>query len=507
MTGARTRVAVAALLTVAASLLPVQVARADTSGTVFLQMVPAVANVPLLVGGIAAITDASGRATVQVPNINGVAETVRVSDGVLGHGIRVGLSRVAILPHLVEHQSRLVVGLNVWSRMRLALRPGKTGVPVRAVHAVHLRSMTGIVKTVHLRASRAVELLARRPQLVHNKLTAQPVTWSVASIEAGTGVALTSAQGRFDPYHKRRWPLTLSVVQGTVGITTVPATAGVQFMIDGASTVTGPDGRAEAPISDLNDVNTRLRLASSDAADQKVALLKVNKAPPLAVHEREVVAALAVHRHVMLRFTDLNGADVPASKVTGVSMQADRTVSHFDSAQLRKPVLLLSAKATLVHNKWRVHRLVYAMTSATIDGGQAVFTGQQRFTPAKATKWRVKLAVFSVHVTAHDALLGTRVGSRLVVTRPDRSTYTTAVPSSGSGALMTSVVRGNYDLHFSAAALGATTSLRISRSDSFDVRVVTPIDLALVGAVVALLVGSAVLAAMRVARRMEGETR
>jgi hypothetical protein len=72
---------------------------------------------------------------------------------------------------------------------------------------------------------------------------------------------------------------------------------------------------------------------------------------------------------------------------------------------------------------------------------------------------------------------------------------------------MTSVVRGNYDLHFSAAALGATTSLRISRSDSFDVRVVTPIDLALVGAVVALLAGSAVLAAMRVARRMEGDTR
>jgi hypothetical protein len=72
---------------------------------------------------------------------------------------------------------------------------------------------------------------------------------------------------------------------------------------------------------------------------------------------------------------------------------------------------------------------------------------------------------------------------------------------------MTSVVRGNYDLHFSAAVLGTTTSLRISRSDSFDVRVVTPIDLALVGAVVALLAGSAVLAAMRVARRIEEDTR
>ena len=507
MTSARIRFAIAASIAVAASLLPVQGARADTSGTVFLQMVPAVANVPLLVGGVGAITDANGRATVQVPNINGVAETVRVTEGLLGHGVRVGLARVAILPHLAEHQSRLVIGLNVWSRMHLDLRSGRTGVPVRAVRSVHLRSMTGVVKTVHMRGTRAVELLARRPQLVHNKLIAQPVTWSVASIDAGTGVALTSAQGRFDPYHKRAWRLTLSVVQGTVGISTVPATAGVQFIVDGASTVTGPDGRAKAQISNLNDVETRLRLGSADAADQTVSLLKVSKAPPLAVHEREVVAALAVHRPVRLRFTDLTGAGVPARRVLGVSMQADRTVSHFDAAQLRAPIMLLSAKATLVHNEWRVHRLVYAMTSATIDGGQAVFTGQQRFTPANATKWSVKLSVFSIHVTAHDALLGTRVGSRLVVTRPDRSTYTTAVPSSGSGALMTSVVRGNYDLHFSAAVLGTTTSLRISRSDSFDVRVVTPIDLALVGAVVALLAGSAVLAAMRVARRIEEDTR
>jgi hypothetical protein len=169
--------------------------------------------------------------------------------------------------------------------------------------------------------------------------------------------------------------------------------------------------------------------------------------------------------------------------------------------------MLLSAKATLVHDTWRVHRIVYAMTSAKVDGGQAVFAGQQRFTPSKAAKWSVRLSVFSIHVTAHDALLGTRVSSHLVVTRPNKSTYATSVPSTGNGAFMTSVVRGNYDLHFSAAALAATTSLRISRSDSFDVRLVTPLDLALVGGVVALLAGSALLAAVRVARKGSEETR
>lgn len=507
VTRTRTRFAAGVLLTLAAGFLPIQAARADTSGTVFLQTMPAMAHVRLMVGGIGAITDSSGRTTVQVPNINGIADTVRVARAALDHGTRIGLGRVAILPHIVAHQSRLVVGLNVWSRTRLELRPGKTGVPVGTVQSVRLRSMTGIVKMVHPRSAPAVELLARRPQLVHNVLIAQRVTWSVAGIDAGPGIALTSAQGRFDPYGKPSWPLELSPVKGTVRVSTVPATAGVQFIVDGASTVTGANGIAEAQVSDLNNLSTRLHLGSADAADgQAVSLLKVLKAPPRAVHERELVVGLAVRRPVELRFTDLNGAAVPAHRVTSVSVQADRTMSRFDAAQLRVPIMLLSAKATLVHNAWSVHRLVYAMASATIDGGQAVFAGQQRFTPAAAGRWNVKLSVFSIHVTAHDALLGTRVSSRLVVTRPDQSTYATAVPSSGSGAVMTSVVRGQYDLHFSAAVLGATTSVRISRSDSFDVRIITPLDLALVALVVVLLGGSAVLAAVRVARRKQEGT-
>lgn len=506
MTRTRIRFAAAALLCVIAGYLPIQAARADTSGTVFLQTVPAMAGVQLVVGGIGTTTDSSGRATVHVPSINGVADTVRVGVAALGDGTRIGLGRVAILPH-VAHQSRLAVGLNVWARTRLDLRPGTTGVTIGQVDSVRLRSMTGIVKLVHPRSGPAVELLARRPQLVHNVLIAQPVTWSVASIDAGPGVALTSAAARFDPYGKSTWPLELSPVEGTVRVSTVPATAGVQFIIDGASTVTGANGIAEAQVSDLNDLETRLSLGSRDAAGgQEVSLLRVRKMPPRAVHERELVAGLAVRRPVLLRFTDLNGAKVPATRVSGVGVQADQTLSHFDAAQVRAPIMLLSAKATLVHNAWRVHRLVYAMTSATIDGGQAVFAGQQRFTPASASRWNVKLSVFSVHITAHDALLGTRVSSRLVVTRPDRSTYATAVPSSGRGAVMTSVVRGDYDLHFSAAVLGATTSLRISRSDSFDVRIVTPIDVALVGAVVVLLAGSALLAAVRVARRREEDS-
>jgi hypothetical protein len=507
MTVVRARLTAVVLVAFVAVLWPAVTARGDTSGMVSVQTVPALGGVQLLIGDASATTDASGTASVHVSNLNGISKSVAVADPNLADGLRVGLGKVAVLPHVAAHESRLRVGLNIWSTVHLRLRPGPTGIAAATVTSIRLRSVTGDVVTVHPHHSRKVELLARRPQLVHNVLISQPVTWSVAGIEAGQGVALTSSSTRFDPFGRSHWNLALQPVSGTVHVTTVPATPNVQFLVEGISTVTGADGTATAPIADLNSVATRVALGSPSAGELGVSLLRIRRAPPTAVHERELVVGLAVRRPVTMHFTDLTGASVSPDRVTSASIKVDGVTVRLSGSDVRAPVLLLSAKAMLVRNSWHVHDVSYSMSSATIDGGQAVFTGQQHFQPSAAGSWTVKLSLFRVRVTTHDALLGTRVGSRLVVTRPDRSTYATTVSSSGAGALMTSVVRGNYDLHFSAALLGSTTSLRISRSDTFDIRVVTPIDVALVGGVVALLVVSAALGALHVSRRAEREQR
>lgn len=506
MIGARARLAGAAAVVAAGCVCwPVTSAQADASGLVTLQTVPAVAGAQVIVAGISVYTDPSGSASVQVANLNGIAQTVHMPMQHLGPGERIGLGRVASLPHTVAHESHLRVGLNVWTTVHVRLRTQHTSIAPSSVTAIRLRSVTGATQTLHPQRSGTVELFSRRPQLVHNVLVSQPVIWSVAGVKAGPGVALTSAAKRFDPFNRRAWDLALQPVAGLVRITTVPATPNVQFVIEGTSTVTGANGKAVARVGDLNDTQTRVQLGSSSAGQLSVSLLKVRNAAPKVVHERELVAGLAVSRPVTLRFTDLTGHLVSADRISSARVTADNVTTRLSADDVRAPVMLLAAKATLIRNAWHVHQVSYAMSSAVIDGGQAVFAGQQHFQPGSAGTWSVKLSVFSVRVTTHDALLGTRIGSRLVVTRPNRTTYRTTVPSSGAGAVMTSVVRGNYDLHFSAAVLGSTTSLHISRSDTFDVRVVTPLDVALVAAVVLLLAGSAALGALHVARRAGAE--
>jgi hypothetical protein len=231
-----------------------------------------------------------------------------------------------------------------------------------------------------------------------------------------------------------------------------------------------------------------------------VALVKVTRAKPKAVHERELVAALSVRTPVRLRFVDPGGEQIPIGRVSAVRLRADGRIEQLTGTEIRHPVMLRSARAELVDNTWRLRTVSYSTMSATIDGGEAVFAGQQQFRPASAGIWQIRLAVFRVTVTAHDALFGTRVASRLVITRPNGAQYDRHVGSGGEPATLQSVVRGDYTLRFTAAVIGSTTPVRISRNDNIDVRVVTLLDVLAVAAVVALLAGSALYGAVRVAR-------
>jgi hypothetical protein len=480
---------------------------ASAAGTVYLQTVPALAGVRLAVGSNSVTTTSDGSASLGVDQLNGIARRVAVATQYLDANTRVALSKVAVLPHSAAHQSRLEVGLDVFSTVRVQLNSGHTGVATSAVRSVRLRSVTGSVVTVDPHRTRPVSLLSRRTTLVHNVLTAQAVTWYVERIAAGPGVALTTATPRLDPFTKRTWALTLETVHGKLDIATVPPTSGALFVIDGAVAVTGRDGRATAPVANLNGVESRLRLAAPAAGDVVVSLLKVSKVKPPASFQRSVIAALAVRRPVSLRFLDLAGSSVSADRISGVQVEGNGTVVQLSGSQITNPFLVLAEQATRVRNDWRVRHLSYAISSVRIDGTDVVFAGAQQFEPTNAVVWPVHLSVFRLTVTAHDALLGLRVGSHLVITRPDRTAYSAHVAGSGSSTVVPSVARGEYDFQFSAAVLGSHTVLRVSRDDSVDVRVVTVLDVLLIVALVVALAVSAACGGGYLARRRERRTR
>jgi hypothetical protein len=475
-------------------------AGADTAGTVFVQTVPAAGGVRLAVGGTAITTGSDGAASVRVSSLNGIAATVRLADQQLDAVTRVTLGKVAAAPHSRPRESHLSVGLDISSLVRLDIGAGTTGVAPSTVHLMRLHAVTGQVLNIDPQVNPQVWLLARRSRLAGGTLTPQTVTWSVDRVSSGPGIALTTATPRFDPYRRSSWSLELQTVHGTVEIATVPATAGVQFLLDGATVTTGRDGVASAPVDNLNAVDQRLSLQTRAAGPVSVSLLHVNKLKPLAVHQRRLLASLSVYRAVSLQFVDLQGRPLDATRITEVRLEGGGSVIRLDGSEILDPVSLLAVHSTQIAGVWQARRTTYSMSVVRLDGSNAVFRGRQRFDPNSASVWPVRLAVFSLTVTAHDVLFGAGVSSRVSVTRPDGSAYTVRL-GAGSATVLTSMVRGLYDVDVHEAVVGAKTTVLVSRNDRVDMRVMTPLDAVVIAAVGLLLVGAAVFGGRRLARR------
>jgi hypothetical protein len=271
----------------------------------------------------------------------------------------------------------------------------------------------------------------------------------------------------------------------------------VVFLLEGASITTGVGGKAQAPIEDLNAVQRRLRLDTPVAGPLNVSVLRVTKLKQTAVRHRRLLVALSTHRDIELRFTDAVGRPVSANRVSAVRLEGNGYAVNVVGAQVRAPVSLLAGVATQVKAVWQPRDVTYAVSAVALDGGNAVFAGKQRFDPTSST-WVIKLAVFDVTLTTHDALFGNRITTQVGVTRPDGTHYSVKVGGGGS-TVMSSMVRGSYGLHIDSAAFGSRSTMLVSRDDALDVPVFSTLDV-----VVTVVVGLALILAVAVAGRHIG---
>lgn len=486
-------------------MVPSRAADAGSSGVVYLSTVPAVAGVQLKVGSALTTTDGNGRASAQVPDLNGIASTVALAADRLDGRTTVAISRVVPAPHIIAHVSNLTIGLDLSSRVRLHVGGGSAGVRPGTVRSVRLHSITGQTITVDPRRQHTVTLQSRIARLEHNTLTTQHVTWSVDKITAGSGVALTTATPRFDPLSRPVWNLVLRPVHGVVEVDTVPATPGVVFLLEGAAFTTDKNGRAFAPVSDLNDVDERLRLDTPVAGSDSVSLMEIRKLPPLAAYHRRLLAALTIRRPVSLHFVDMNGRPIDPNRISEVRLTGGGSVVQLTGADARSPVMLTSSVATQVNRVWVSRSITYAVEAVQLDGGGAVFAGQQRFDPNAALTWPVKLAVFNLSVTVHDALFGHRIESQMLITRPDGKTYAVQI-GSGVPTRLGSMVRGMYGLTVVSAVFGGHTQTLVSRNDAIDLRVITLLDVVVLVVAGLLIVVATMALGNWMARRRRSST-
>jgi len=463
------------LPTLLASTPVAAAAAGPVPGTVFIQTVPALAGVHLLVGSSPVTTGAGGAAKVTVADFNSVASKVSLASTVLDARDTVALASVNVAPHTAKYQSHLTIGLNVTSKVTLQISGGNTGVSPGDVQAIRLHSVTGKTMQVDPRATPVVSLLSRQTRLIAGTVTAQVVTWSVDSLLANPGVSVTTSSTPFDPLTDGTWPLVLRPVAGTVMVDTVPATPGVSFGLEGATGVTDAHGHATMPVTDLNGVGAGLKLSTSQAVGSTVSVLRVAGLPPGTTFQRHLVAALAVSRPVSLGFTDSDGHSISPSRISDVKITGGGGTMDISGAQLLSPVSVLSEQGKLVNGTWQPQQVTYTVTRVTVDGSDAVFAGQQRFNPNTSSNWSISLSAFDLTVTVRDVLFGRRITSAAEVTRPDGKQYGVLL-GAGQPTVLRSLVRGQYTLVTRSAVVGADSKILVSKNSDAEIRVVTLSD-------------------------------
>ncbi len=497
---------VAALLMVAPLLVttPSASAAGPSPGTVVVMTRPALGGVRLLVGPTLVVTGAAGSASVWVPDINGIASKVRLASTRLDERNTLALATVVPTGPRVSHESHLSVGLDVTSSVTLRVLPGASGVAASTVHQVRLHSVTGETLVVDPTIGGPVALLSRKSRYVAGLVQSQVVTWTVDSLQSDTRLALTTERTGLDPFSNPVWELTLQAVSGVVDIQTVPVTPDATFVLDGSSVTTDATGAGRLAARDLNGVTDRLRLASASTPTSAVAITRVARLTPTGPFERNLLVALAVRRPVWLTFRDPRGRPVPASRVDLVELSGAGQVRTLTGGEVGAPVSLLSEQARLVNGTWQAQPVSYVVTKVSLDGANAVFSGQQRFDAAKTRIWPIEVSVYDLRVSVRDVILGHLVGSRAWVGQPDGERTYLRWSTSGPTQLH-ALVRGTYVIHTNAAVLGSDARVLVSRSDDVQIRVVTALDVAMV-AMSALALAAVLIVLGRLAQRRRKAT-
>jgi hypothetical protein len=182
---------------------------------------------------------------------------------------------------------------------------------------------------------------------------------------------------------------------------------------------------------------------------------------------------------------DDNDALVDRARLTSMTLRAGGTIYELDDAENQwLPANRLTRRiGTSLESQPRL----YYVTSAIIDGENAVAKGQQRFHVLPGAVWNIKVRVYAVRFLARDVLFHYPIGKGIRLEFPDgRITETSFGPA--AEIEIPSLVRGAYR----ARAIGApgSTSLvpiALSRSQTVELPVLSYIDMAVLAGVPAII--------------------
>ena len=280
-----------------------------------------------------------------------------------------------------------------------------------------------------------------------------------------------------------------------------PVTPGVVFVLHGRRYVSDARGRVTLPASPKERAHggallrARLRIPPRTVAPgRRMRFGRWVGATPTVV----------LHAPVRVVLTDpagreLDGSEAPEVVVRG--SDGSRPVLRSD-----RTTWLPAVRAVVTpRGDWRRRSISYTVQEVRAHGVNVVHRNQQRFKPVRTPRVQVRALFFSARVTVRDALFARRVGRAVVVRFPDGHAERRPLDDTGH-VLLTGLARGEYQVSVDGPGLSFARPVSLSRSQDVDLRVISRLDVVVVGGtLLVVVVGLAV--AHRVLRRRRRRSR
>lgn len=324
-----------------------------------------------------------------------------------------------------------------------------------------------------------------------------------ANLVAGTYKVV----GSYDGSSSRKIAAATATMSVDVGVAwlqvhTVPAVPGVRFQLtelpssdqpgqvyaftsdaDGLAfvAVQSPGGYALTAAADPNQAASGRRALFARWSDdyfEPSRLLYISSSLQLA-------AGFDIDYRVNHAFVDLAQQPVDPSRVTSVTL----TNSLGEETKLtdNQPVWLHGSRIVRRANGLEDSRILYSVKSVMMDGSNVVNKDEQRFYPEQDFVLPISVSLFSMHISTKDALFGFSVGRAVHLQYPDG--HTDRLPFGSNHDLsLSSLPRGPYKLKVDGLGVSSSPSVALSRNQEVEVRVISYLDIALVGTLGLVLV-------------------
>jgi hypothetical protein len=290
------------------------------------------------------------------------------------------------------------------------------------------------------------------------------------------------------------WAPPAQAQQPGLVIHVVPKIAGARFSLDGQIFETDANGVAaisasagthvlEAlPIEDVGRT-TVLRAKFSRWGDeffQPRREIELPRVTPLEV-------GFDVLHPVTLGYVDREGEPVDPARVDSVSIRSSMGAveEYRDIGPHWLQAVRILRRATGLEAK----ELQYSVESVIVDGSNVVNRAEQRFIIRGEMTKNIRLLLYSVQFSTHDALFGSPVGSHIIIEYPDGTERRVRL-AEGGRVKLDSLARGDYMAWVEASGFSPPMPISVSRDfQETRLKVITYLDL---GAFFLVLAGTAV---------------